>query len=304
MKRNPITLVIGVLLVIIFALLLFTFQVRTTQVAVVTTFGKPTRDVLEPGSLPFFKLPWPIQKVYYFDKRVQGYEDKFTQDYTADKVTLLTSVYIGWRITDPKEFFPKFAGGSVTEAEKILGGLVRSAKTATVGKHQLSDFVSVNSGGTNFTAIENEMLAAIQTQVRSNNYGISVDFLGIKKLGFPESVTQQIFAQMTSERTVLIQQLQSEGEAQAQIIRSDADRRAAETLAAAKGVAINIRGQGEFEASKSLSAFQQNPELASFLFRLSALEDSLKDRSTLIFDQQTPPFDLFHGFTTTNRPAK
>jgi hypothetical protein len=44
--------------------------------------------------------------------------------------------------------------------------------------------------------------------------------------------------------------------------------------------------------------FQQNPQLASFLFRLTALEDSLKDRSTLIFDQQTPPFDLFRGFST------
>jgi modulator of FtsH protease HflC len=300
MKRNPLTLGIGILLVVIFALLLFTFQVRTTQVAVVTTFGKPTRDVLEPGSLPFLKLPWPIQKVYYFDKRVQSFEDKFTQDYTADKVTLLTSVYIGWRITDPKAFFPKFAGGSVTEAEKILGGLVRSAKTATVGKHQLSDFVSVNSGGTNFTAIESEMLAAIQSQVQANNYGISVDFLGIKKLGFPESVTQEIFTQMSGERQVLIEQLQREGEAQAQMIRSDADRRAAEMLAGARGTASDIRGKGEFEASKSLTIFQQNPELASFLFRLTALEESLKDRSTLIFDQQTPPFDLFRGFSTNS----
>jgi modulator of FtsH protease HflC len=300
MKRNPLTLGIGILLVVIFALLLFTFQVRTTQVAVVTTFGKPTRDVLEPGSLPFLKLPWPIQKVYYFDKRVQSFEDKFTQDYTADKVTLLTSVYIGWRITDPKAFFPKFAGGSVTEAEKILGGLVRSAKTATVGKHQLSDFVSVNSGGTNFTAIESEMLVAIQSQVQANNYGISVDFLGIKKLGFPESVTQEIFTQMSGERQVLIEQLQREGEAQAQMIRSDADRRAAEMLAGARGTASDIRGKGEFEASKSLTIFQQNPELASFLFRLTALEESLKDRSTLIFDQQTPPFDLFRGFSTNS----
>lgn len=43
MKRNPLTLVIGLVLILIFGLLLFTFQVRTTEVAVVTTFGKPTR---------------------------------------------------------------------------------------------------------------------------------------------------------------------------------------------------------------------------------------------------------------------
>src|SRR5437016_3589580 len=101
MKKNPLTLVIGLVLVIIFVLLLFTFQVRTTQVAVVTTFGRPTKEILESATHPHFKWPWPIEKVYYFDKRIQNFEDKFTEDYTADKSTLLTSVYIGWKITDP-----------------------------------------------------------------------------------------------------------------------------------------------------------------------------------------------------------
>ena len=37
--------------------------------------------------------------------------------------------------------------------------------------------------------------------------------------------------------------------------------------------------------------------------RLKALEQSLKERSTLIFDERTPPFDLFRGFIT-NRSSK
>ena len=66
---------------------------------------------------------------------------------------------------------------------------------------------------------------------------------------------------------------------------------------------MRIQGQGEAEASKYLAAFQQNPELASFLFRLDALQDSLKEKSTLIFDQQTEPFTLFKG-AVTNLPSK
>jgi modulator of FtsH protease HflC len=296
MKQNPLTLIIGALLIIIFALLLFVYQVRTTQVAVVTTFGKPTLDVTNAGA--YFKWPWPAQKVYYFDKRVQNFEDKFTEGLTADNINLLTSVYVGWRISDPKAFFPKFAGGSVTEAQKVLDGLLRSSKSAVIGKHPLSDFVSASVDGAKFTAIENEILAAVQAQVRANSYGIEIEFLGIKKLGLPESVTQSVFERMTSERQVLISKFQNEGEAEAQKIRSAADRKAAEVLAAADGQALEIRGKGEAAAAKSLAAFQQNPELANFLFRLSALEDSLKERSTLIFDQQTPPFDLFRGFST------
>jgi membrane protease subunit HflC len=303
MKKNPLTLAIGLLLIIVFGLLLFTFEVRTTQVAVVTTFGKPTRDIIEPNL--YFKWPWPIQKVYWFDKRVQDFvlEDKFSEDLTADNNNLLTMVYVGWRITEPKSFFPKFAGGSVIEAEKVLQGLVRSTKSAVVGKHPLSDFVSADGNGQKFSTIESEMLSAVQSQVRESHYGIEIEFLGIKKLGLPESVTQSVFERMTSERQVLISKSQYEGEAEAQKIRSEADRKAAEILAAAKGQATQIRGKGEADAAKYLTAFQQNPELANFLLSLSALEELLKNRSTLIFDQQTPPFDLFRGIST-NRMTK
>ena len=65
-----------------------------------------------------------------------------------------------------------------------------------------------------------------------------------------------------------------------------------------KGRRRRSRAKGEAEAAKSLAVFQQNPELASFIFRLTALEGSLKERSTLIFDQHTPPFDLFRGVST------
>ena len=49
MKRNPFTLVVGLLLILIFGSWLCIFQVRQSEVAVVTTFGKPTRPITEPG---------------------------------------------------------------------------------------------------------------------------------------------------------------------------------------------------------------------------------------------------------------
>ena len=301
MKRILLSLIIGVALIVIFVLLLFMFQVRTSEVAVVTTFGRPTRPLVEAG--PYFKWPWPIQKVYKFDKRIQTFEDKFTEDLTADGINLNTMVYVGWRITDPQAFFPKFPGGSVTEAEKMLEGMLRSAKSGVVGRHSLSDFVNANRDDLKFDAIEEEMKAAVQTQLQTNLTGIQVEFLGIKKLGLPESVTQTVFDQMTSERKVLADKLQYEGEAEAQKIRSAADRQAAEILANAEGEATRIRGEGEAAAAESLPVFQKNPELAKFLLRMEALEQSLQNRSTLIFDQHTPPFDVFQGFNT-NRSGK
>ena len=166
MKRNPLTLIIGILLIIIFGLLLFVFQVRTTEVAVVTTFGNPTRPITEPG--PYLKWPWPIQKVWTFDKRVQNFEDKLTEGLTQDNFNLLTSVYVGWRITDPAAFFPKFISSDnpIGEAERQLERLLGNAKSAAIGRHPLSDFISAVGNGTNFVAIENEILTTLQSQVR------------------------------------------------------------------------------------------------------------------------------------------
>ena len=298
MKRNPLTLIIGFLLMIVFSLLLFVFQVRETEIAVVTTFGKPTRPITEPGG--YFKWPWPIQKVHFFDRRVQNFEDRLTEGLTRDSFNLLTSVYVGWKITDPAMFFPRFAGAAdpIAEAERGLERLLGNAKSAVVGKHPLSDFISASDNGTNFTAIENEILAAIQSEVRANNYGLDIEFLGMKKLELPETVTQSVFERMTSERKVLADKLQYEGEAEAQKIRSEAERKAADMVYNAEGEATQIRGKAEAEAAKSLAVFQQNPELANFIFRLNALEGSLKDRSILVFDQHTPPFDLFRGAST------
>jgi modulator of FtsH protease HflC len=298
MKLNPLTLVIGLLLIIVFGLLLFTFQVRTTEVAVVTTFGNPTRPITEPNL--YFKWPWPIQKVWWFDRRVQNFEDQLTQGLTQDSFNLLTSVYVGWKVSDPTAFFPRFAGSAnpIATAESLLDQWLGNTKTAIVGKHPLSDFISTTDNGASFVAIEKEILASIQAQLRTNNLGLEIQFLGIKRLQLPESVTQSVFERMTSERKVLADRSQYEGEAEAQRIRSDAERKAAEVLANAEGQATEIKGKGEAQAAKSLAVFQQNPELASFIFRLTALEGALKEHSILIFDQHTPPFDLFRGVST------
>ena len=298
MKRNFLSISVGALLIFIVLLLLFVFQVRKSEVVVVTTFGKPTRDISAPG--PHLRLPWPIENVHRFDQRVQNFEDRFTEGLTADSFNLLTTVYVGWKITDPKAFFPKFAGSSepIAEAEKTLDRMLGNAKAAVVGKHPLADFLSPVGEGNKFLDIEKEIFAIIQSQVQANNYGLEIVFLGVKKLGLPENVTQQVFDRMQSERKVLAERSQAEGEAEAQKIHSEADRKAQELLANAESEATQIRGKGEAEAAKSLAVFQQNPELANFIFRLSALEGSLKDRSTLIFDQRTPPFDLFRGVST------
>jgi len=299
MKKNLITLVIAAVLVVIFALLLFTFQVRQSEIVVVSTFLKPTRTINDPGA--YFKWPWPIQSINRFDQRVQNFDDKFSEIFTADNTLLLTTVYVGWRISDAKEFFPKFAGGSVLAAQQQLEKMLRSATLAVVGRHNLSDFVNSNPQELKLQLIESEIQSAVTSELALHNYGISIEFLGIKKLGLPENVTQAVFDRMKSERTKFISEAQNKGEAEATKIKSVAERQAADVIANAQAEATRIEGAGVAEAAKTLSVFQQNPELAIFQLQLEALKSSLNQKATLIFDERTPPFSLFQNLPANNQ---
>jgi len=297
MKRNTFTLLVGSLLILIFLSMFFVFQVRTTEVAVVTTFGRASRNIEKAGA--YLRWPPPIQKVYKFDQRIHNFESRLEQVLTSDGYNLLVMVYAGWNISDPKLFFPRF-GGSEIKAQESLEGLVRNAYSGVVGRHPFSHFISVDPKELKFVEIENEILERIQTDARNNNYGMEIKFLGVKKVELPESVTKLVFERMRSERQVKVSEIQYQGERDAANIRSAADLESATLLADADAQATTIRGLGDREAAKSFDVFKQEPVLANFLLQLSGLEAFLKERATLILDMDTPPFNILKGVPTGN----
>ncbi len=289
MKRNALTLVVGLILLLIFFLLLFTFQVRQTEVVLLTTFAKPSADpITQPGL--YFKWPLPIQRVYRFDKRIHSLEDEFDQMLTRDGNNILAGVFVGWTIERPREFFNSFPAGTPEAAEPQLRGAIRLAKQAVIGQHPFSDFVSSDPQQVKFADIEKEILANIR-QAALDRYGINVHFLGIKRLGLPESVTQKVFDRMTAERQREIDRVRAEGEKEAIGIRSAADRDRSQILSKAQAEATHIRGEADAEAAKSFDVLKQNTELAIFLLDMQALERSMNKGSTLIVDPRTPPFN-------------
>src|SRR5688572_22450351 len=298
MKRNALTLVVGVILLIIFFLLLFTFQVRQTEIVVLTTFAKPSATPIDKPGL-YFKWPLPIQRVYRFDKRKHNFEDAYEQMLTADGHNLLASVYVGWTIDRPREFFNSFPAGTPAAAEPQLKSLVRSVKQAVIGKHPFTDFVSSDPKQVKFPQVEQEILRQIQASAVTN-YGVKIEFVGIKQLGIPENVTAKVFERMTAERQREIDKLKAMGEREAIGIKSAADRDRAEILAQAEKEASAIKGAADAEATKHFGVFQQNQDLAVFLMQLRALESTLGKGATIVADPSISPFNLLVNPTTTN----
>ncbi|MFY7895599.1 MAG: SPFH domain-containing protein, partial [Phycisphaerales bacterium] len=83
MQRLLRYLVAG-LVVVVLASFAFTFQVRFTEAAVKTTFGKATAEsvITEPGLR--FRLPYPFQEVTKYDTRMRLLAMKVETQQTAD----------------------------------------------------------------------------------------------------------------------------------------------------------------------------------------------------------------------------
>ena len=249
------------------------------------------------------ELPPPIQRVYKFDKRIQTYDqDKIEETLTSDNYPLIVQVYMGWAISKPDLFFSSFPAGTVAVRPTGPGLLIRDAKLNVIARHPFSDFVSTDKSQLKFPQVEQQILQYIQASA-ATNYGINFKFVGIKKLALPESVTQKVFERMTAEREREIASLKSQGDKQASIIRNKADTEASAIRTKADAEATEIRGRAESEAAKSYAVFEQNPDLAIFLRELRALEEVTKEKTTLILDERTRPFDLLTHPVTNQLPS-
>jgi membrane protease subunit HflC len=312
MKKNQIntSLIIGAFLVIIFGFMLFTFQVREGEVAIKTRFGKAVLyddlyvegDTLPDGKAVgdeklkadiapglHLRLPWPVHDVHIFDKRIQSSEWAFEQTGTSNAQPILIKVFVTWKISDALKFFDKFSGDKA-KADAVLEGKVRSAQNSVIGEYAFNNLVSTNKEELKLDEIEEKMKTRVADDSKDN--GIEIIMVGIKRLGIPESVTGAVFERMKAERQAEIQKIEAEGERQATEIKAKADLEANKILAQARAEAIQISGEAEAQAAKYYEVFNQNPELANFLFQRKALEGLLKENSTLILDPNTPPFNL------------
>ena len=286
MKNIAITIFI-LLVVAVMMLYLVSFQVRETESVLVTTFGKPTRQITEPGW--YFKWPMPVERVYKFDSRMRVFEADIGETTTKGAVPIIVNTYVVWRIAEPLQFFN--AVGTVREAESKLRSQLSDTQNKVIGSHYFAEFVNSDPAKIKLEEIQAEMLSDLKQAVRAD-YGIEIKTLGIKQLKISEDVSKDVFERMRAERNRKTEATIAEGNAQATKIKTDADSKKTELLAAAEARAKAIRGQGDAEAAKYYKLLDADPELAMFLRDLEALKKILEKRSTIVFSADMEPFKL------------
>ncbi|MCE5340190.1 MAG: protease modulator HflC [Planctomycetaceae bacterium] len=285
--KNVSILVLVVLIVGVMALYFVSFQVRQTETALVLTFGKPTRDINAPGWN--WKWPAPIQTLVKYDSRQMLFEGVEEETVTKGGEPIIVQTYIVWQITEPRKF--REAVRDVPGAEKLLKSRLRDVQNKIVGKHYFSEFVNTDRKQIKFSEIEGEMLEQLAEPVKTA-YGININTVGIKMLKVSEKVTEDVFARMKADRNRKTEATKAQGSAEAMRIKSDADSKITELMAATEARAKAIRGEGDAEAAQYYKMLEADPEFAMFLREIETLKKTMKDRTTIVLPADAEPFKL------------
>lgn len=248
--------------------------VDATQQAVITQFGRPVREITEPGL--HFKLPNPFQTAVMFDRRLLEYDAEPTVIITQDKKTLVVDNYARWRIVEPVRFLQTVR--DIPGAQARLDDIIYSELRVELGRYDLSTIVS--SGRSSIT--DNVTQAADR---KTREYGIQVVDVRIKKADLPEENEQAVFERMRTERERQAKQYRAEGEERAAAIRAEADRQREVLLAEAYRQAQIIRGEGDAEAARIYAqAFSEDPEFYAFVRSLETYQATLASESVVVMD--------------------
>ncbi|MGD9791085.1 MAG: SPFH domain-containing protein [Phycisphaerales bacterium] len=293
-----------VALVFLGALLLFTttYQVRFTEAAVLTTFGKAGDHAVKRDAGLHLKWPYPIQAVTTYDTRLRPLSVKLETQQTADSRQITVEGFCTWRVADPLKFFQRFsnAGGVAAEqyaaAQRVLESSLRAAM-ARVSKYRMNELFAATPGASKLPELEAEILQAFRaasdkSDLSMDDYGIEAVAVGISRIVLPESVTPGVLEAMKAERARRAQEIQSRGEAQAQAIRSRAESDAKRIRDFAELYAQTIRKRGDEESAPFLARMNENADLAAFLENIRIMREMVSARTTLVLPSSMPGLEL------------
>ena len=300
MRHIAIPILVAVIFLVM-AVYLVTFQVRETESAFVTRFGKPVRQKTDAGL--YFKWPTPIEQVHKFDSRMRVLEAELGETTTSGTVPIIVNTYVVWRVKEPLKFLN--AVKTIENAESKLRAQINDTQNRVIGQHAFGEFVNSDPDRIKFDQIQEQMLADLKDPVLKD-YGIEINTLGIKQLKISADVTKQVFERMKAERQRRTDATISEGDAEAVRIRTEANKKREVLLAAAEAQAKRIRGQGDADAAEYYKMLEADPQLAIFLRNLEALAMTLKERATVFIPADAEPFKLLMGMPSLepSKPAQ
>lgn len=271
MQRLPFALALVFAVFITAGSMLFTVDQR--QYALVFQLGEIKEVIKEPG----LSFKWPmIQNVRFFDRRILTLDSVEPERFlTAEKKPVLVDSFVKWRIADVRQYYIS-VGGDELLARTRLSQTVNSGLREEFGRRTIHDVVS---------GARDKIMADVQKKADADARAIGVEIVDVrlKRVDLPPEVSESVYRRMETERKRVANELRSQGAAESEKIRADADRQREVIIAEAYRDAQKIKGEGDAKAASTYGkAFGENPEFYSFYRSLEAYRQSFANKSDLM----------------------
>ncbi|NWG29991.1 MAG: protease modulator HflC [Rhodocyclaceae bacterium] len=271
MQRLP--LILGIVFAVFVAAGAMLFTVDQRQYAIVFQLGEIKEVVKEPG----LNFKWPlIQNVRYFDRRILTMDSVEPERFlTAEKKPVLVDSFVKWRIADVHQYYISVQGDEML-ARTRLAQTVNSGLREEFGRRTVHDVVSGE---------RDKIMAEVQKKADADARQIGVEIVDVrlKRVDLPPEVSESVYRRMETERKRVANELRSQGAAEAERIRADADKQREVIVAEAYREAQKIKGEGDAKAAAIYAkAFGENPEFYAFYRSLEAYRQSFGNKNDLL----------------------
>lgn len=282
--RDKLSVIAGVVLFAIVLASMSLFTVDQRQYAIVFQLGQ-VKDVIDSPGLNV-KLPM-IQNVRYFEKRILTMDTPEPERFiTSEKKNVLVDHFVKWRIVDPRLYYESVAGDEA-RARTRLNQTVNAGLREEFGKRTVHDVVS----GARDQIMEDMRVKADQD---ARKIGVQIVDVRLKRVDLPTEVSESVYRRMEAERKRVANELRSQGAAEAEKIRADADRQREVLIAAAYREAQQVKGAGDAKATAIYAeAFGQSPEFYSFYRSLEAYRASFDGKDDVLVVDPSSDFFKF-----------
>ena len=286
---NSIKIIVPLAAVLLWASV---FTVDERQKAILFQFGEIIKSDFEPGI--HFKIPF-INNVRKFDNRILTIDQKPERFLTAEKKDLIVDSYVKWRITDVVEYY-KTTQGDELVAGRLLYENINNGLRNEFGKRTIQEVISGDR-----TQIMNLMTE--QASERAKTLGIEVVDVRVKKVDYPERVSNSVYLRMRAEREREARDFRSKGHEASERIQADADRQRSVLLAEAYRDSEIVRGEGDARATEIYAeAYGKNEEFYKFYRSLTAYQNTFSTSGDVILLE--PDSEFFRYFKNPTGKSK
>ena len=131
-----------------------------------------------------------------------------------------------------------------------------------------------------------------------SQYGIVIELAEIKALDLPDDNKEAVYERMISERNNIAASYTAKGQAEAQKIKNETDKKVSILTANAEKDAAKIEAEGEAEYMRILSGAYNDEgkaEFYNYLRGLDSLDSMVGDNKTLILDKNSEYAKILYG---------